>query len=403
MTRSFSVFAAFGAAFAWKDPGDGFMLRMLSADSGALCLDGSPGGYYSRPGSDASTFIIELEGGGWCVSLEDCYGRSKTAIGSSKSWPASGSPGMDGGSHGLFSNNCTINPHFCNSNMIHMNYCDGASFAGNVTEPAYYNNVTQYYRGRVILDETLRQLLAVEGLNKASRVILKGCSAGGLATYLHVDHVSALLRAAVPGLTVVGLPDAGTFLDHATYSGPSIYTPQMQWVTTQQQVAQPGSVNDACLAAYSPADAWHCFMAQYTLPHIVTPIFVAQDLDDSWQLANIAYLPCSPAANKANGCNATELAYLNQYRLDTLSALSPVLQNPACGGFFTACVQHCHSNIDACWDKAVVAGQNMADTFWAWYDNTVNGTPLPPGVRTLVVDSTFGSNPTCTSACSPYR
>ena len=32
------------------------------------------------------------------------------------------------------------------------------------------------------------------GLNKATDVLLTGCSAGGLATYLHADHVASLLR-----------------------------------------------------------------------------------------------------------------------------------------------------------------------------------------------------------------
>lgn len=77
---------------------DGFVLHLFDNATGALCLDGTPGGYYQRPGLSES-WMIELEGGGWCVNEADCLSRSKTDIGSSKSWPPTGCPGMDGGSN----------------------------------------------------------------------------------------------------------------------------------------------------------------------------------------------------------------------------------------------------------------------------------------------------------------
>lgn len=38
---------------------------------------------------------------GWCVDEDDCVSRSRTAIGSSSSWPSEGLPSMDGGAHGI--------------------------------------------------------------------------------------------------------------------------------------------------------------------------------------------------------------------------------------------------------------------------------------------------------------
>ena len=69
--------------------------------------------------------------------------------------------------------------------------------------------------------------------------------------------------------------------------------------------------------------------------------------------ANIYKLPCSPYHGPGN-CNATELDLVTRYRDDTLSALAPILANPMHGGFYTACVQHCHSNIDACFTSEMV-------------------------------------------------
>ncbi len=47
-------------------------------------------GYYYSYGSGASAnkWIIFFQGGGWCYSVNGCYARSLTALGSSKSWPA---------------------------------------------------------------------------------------------------------------------------------------------------------------------------------------------------------------------------------------------------------------------------------------------------------------------------
>ena len=108
------------SAFAAAD--DGFNLVMLDSATfpKAKCLDGSQGGFYLRNGSP-STWLIELEGGGWCTSLEDCASRAKGAIGSSQHWPPSGCPGMDGGSNGMLSNDASKNPHFYNATAVHMN------------------------------------------------------------------------------------------------------------------------------------------------------------------------------------------------------------------------------------------------------------------------------------------
>jgi len=49
-------------------------------------------------------------------------------------------------------------------------------------------------------------------------------------------------------------------------------TPGYQWVFEAQNVTQ---VNDGCIAAYAPSnEQWRCFFAEYTLPHITTPLFV---------------------------------------------------------------------------------------------------------------------------------
>ena len=64
-----------------------FTLNRLDAPN-AVCLDGSPGTYYFRPGSGsgATKWYIHHQGGGWCESLDDCLDRSHGSLGSSKGY-----------------------------------------------------------------------------------------------------------------------------------------------------------------------------------------------------------------------------------------------------------------------------------------------------------------------------
>jgi hypothetical protein len=62
-------------------------------DESPACLDGSPYGFYFQKSKTGSTkWTISIEGGGWCYDEQECYSRSKMALGSSKvrktpSWP----------------------------------------------------------------------------------------------------------------------------------------------------------------------------------------------------------------------------------------------------------------------------------------------------------------------------
>lgn len=61
-------------------------------DPDALCLDGTKPAYYFKEGKKLN-WVIYFEGGGWCgtpeslgATIEDCYQRSKTRLGSSNSY-----------------------------------------------------------------------------------------------------------------------------------------------------------------------------------------------------------------------------------------------------------------------------------------------------------------------------
>ena len=68
-----------------------------------------------------------------------------------------------------------------------------------------HNGVTLHFKGFAILKATLDSLM-MKGLNASTEVILTGCSAGGLATYLHADFV----KQAIPKTAMYhAIADAG--------------------------------------------------------------------------------------------------------------------------------------------------------------------------------------------------
>ena len=67
--------------------------------------------------------------------------------------------------------------------------------------------------------------------------MLTGGSAGGLATFIHADRVSNLVRAAAPQLhKFVAAPVDGYFLPHANSSGGMVFSAVMHEVVTFHNV-----------------------------------------------------------------------------------------------------------------------------------------------------------------------
>ncbi|KAJ0705524.1 putative pectinacetylesterase/NOTUM [Helianthus annuus] len=97
--------------------------------------------------------------------------------------------------------------YFYNWNRVKLRYCDGGSFAGD----SKFDNGTLllYFRGQRIWQAIIEDLLP-KGLGSADKALLSGCSAGGLASYLHCNNFSNYL----PDTTAVKcLGDAGFFMD----------------------------------------------------------------------------------------------------------------------------------------------------------------------------------------------
>jgi len=93
---------------------DSIFNRQLLQSNTAVCLDGSPGAYYISEGTgdNRNKMLIYFEGGAWCGgsdlagTLESCYQRSLTDLGSSKNYPAT----LNLAAGGVLSGSNTLNP-----------------------------------------------------------------------------------------------------------------------------------------------------------------------------------------------------------------------------------------------------------------------------------------------------
>lgn len=252
------------------------------------------------------------------------------------------------------------NPLFHNWTRVALMYTDGSSQTSDRSEPIVVPGVPApiYYRGARIVKAVIANLLA-SGLSAATDVVVTGCSAGGLSTYLHADRWAAALP---PTARFAAMADSGFFLDFNATGSNLTYTERMIWTFQNGNIT--AMLPPACLALYPPSEGWRCFMAQYIAPHIQSPLFMIQSYHDSYQVEAIAQvLPNATAAINAYG------ALLASTIADVQAA------NPRLGGAIDACYHHCSRNL---WEQMFFAnatggggagGQNVSEggAFLAWW------------------------------------
>ncbi|CAI7887005.1 unnamed protein product [Closterium sp. NIES-53] len=290
---------------------------------GAKCLDGSPPGYYFRPGFGAGKrfWHIFLPAGGWCTTLADCALRATRPLGSTRYWarlngsappsafvptpptppattpsrppflfptPSSPSSSFDDsddsqsasplravpGFNGMLSSSEAANPGLFNWNLAMPIYCDGGGYAGTagrVHLPGNGNS-SVYLDGYNVTRTILADLLAVRGLASARRVLVAGASAGGQAVTAWCERVAAM----VPGAVTKCLVDSGVFLDAKDRTAAWHFRQVARQMTTLHRAQS----NDKCMQAEGPSTQWRCFFPQYTLPHVSTPVFLLSPLLD---------------------------------------------------------------------------------------------------------------------------
>ncbi|CAD6334900.1 unnamed protein product [Miscanthus lutarioriparius] len=311
-----------------------FQFQILNSRSfvlRTLCLDGSAPGYHLQRGSGSvsQSWLIHLGGGGWCRNLKSCASRQRSMLGSSRY--------MEGQVEftGILSDDKSQNPNFYNWNKVKIRYCDGASFSGNVKDELQ-NGTRFFFRGQRIWEAVMNELV-VKGLRNAKQAFLTGCSAGGLATYIHCDSFRALL----------------------------------------------------------PKDS-RCFFPREVVKHVVNPVFVLNRAYDAWQVQHAlapeasdpqhSWLDCRLDISK---CSSEQLEILQGFRKELHDAISEVKQERDWGFYINSCFVHCQSLNSLTWHSPTsprVNNKSIAEAVGDWFFDRR---------EVKEIDCEYPCNPTC--------
>ncbi|XP_052623120.1 pectin acetylesterase 10 isoform X2 [Lactuca sativa] len=360
-TETLSLLEASSAAAAAPKPLlVGLTLIPGAAAKGAVCLDGTLPGYHLHRGfeSGSNSWLIQLEGGGWCNTIRSCVYRKTTRRGSSNRFE------KQLAFTGILSNKAEENPDFFNWNRVKVRYCDGASFAGDSEDKA---NDLQF-RGQKIWLAAMEELMS-QGMRNADQALLSGCSAGGLASILHCDEFHSLFSGSTK---VKCLADAGMFMDAVDVSGGHTLRNMYEGVVTLQGVAK--NLSPTCLNQLNPTS---CFFPQHVVPNIKTPMFILNAAYDSWQVLSSLSAPSADpsgvwkACQKNPGnCSPSHMNYLQDFRNQMLDALKGFSKSTQNGLFVNSCFAHCQTERQDTWfadDSPVINNKAIALAVGDWF------------------------------------
>ncbi|XP_048439422.1 pectin acetylesterase 12-like [Pyrus x bretschneideri] len=327
---------------------------------GAVCLDGTLPGYHLHRGfgSGANSWLIQLEGGGWCNNIRTCVYRKTTRRGSSKYME------KQLVFSGILSNKAEENPDFFNWNRVKVRYCDGASFSGDSEDKAK----ELQFRGERIWLAAMEDLKS-KGMSYAKQALLSGCSAGGVAAILHCDKFRGLM----PGTTKVKcLSDAGLFLDANDVSGGRTLRNLYSGIVGLQGVKP--NLPQYCTNHLDPTS---CFFPQNLISSIKTPLFILNAAYDSWQIQTSL---APPAADRAGywrdcrlnheKCTPSQINFLQGFRNQMLNAVKQFSMSEQNGLFINSCFAHCQSERQDTWfadDSPVIGKKAIAIAVGDWY------------------------------------
>ncbi|GFP80402.1 protein notum homolog [Phtheirospermum japonicum] len=353
----------YGGSAAAPPPGALMVALTLiqgAAAKGAVCLDGSLPGYHldRGSGSGANSWIVNLEGGGWCNNIRTCVYRKTTRRGSSnyfeKQIPFTG----------ILSNKASENPDFYNWNRVKIRYCDGASFAGDSEDKAK----GLQFRGQRIWQAAIDDLMS-KGLRNADQALLSGCSAGGLATILRCDEFRDLFPS---NIKVKCMSDAGLFMDAIDVSGGRTLRNFFGGVVSLQGVAR--NLPKTC-----HLDPTSCFFPQNLISNIKTPLFILNTAYDSWQVLESLAPPSADTGGTWGLC----------FRNQMLSAVKGLEASRQSGLFINSCFAHCQSERQDTWlakNCPVIGKKDIATSVGDWYFDRAN---------TKAIDCPYPCDETC--------
>uniref|UniRef100_A0A0G4GUA8 Pectin acetylesterase n=1 Tax=Chromera velia CCMP2878 TaxID=1169474 RepID=A0A0G4GUA8_9ALVE len=293
-----------------SDPNLGFPHFLEGVDPEAKCLDGSPALYYHRAGwgSGVNSWLLFHEGNGFCGDLDGCFNRAGSWAGSSKAESEKSRYNMTAQSF-MFSLDSQMNPLLYNWNHVFLRYCDGGYMSGHREGEVPVSSNTQglgpksvkhmYFRGRVITDAGIVDLVRSRGMEAADRVVIAGCSSGAIRTFSHADYLVEKIKSEMRSFRLLEgklncsddeeadfppthfaiFPDSGFYIDTDLYRNPK------QFLVSPKGHNATALLNKRCVDA-QPKDRGPetCLIGSVVAEHLDTPWFSSQSRFDWDQL-----------------------------------------------------------------------------------------------------------------------
>jgi len=223
-------------------------------------------------------------------------------------------------------------------------YCDGGFFTGNNANVSEYQGNKLYFRGFRNEIAYFQHLSANRNLMQGTDFVIGGCSAGGLATFFHLDWWRERLPAAS---AVKGLPDSGWILDYNAGLGPGL---RQQWLWIYNNMNSSSGLDQSCVAAHVPTrNVEECMFIETTTLHVTTPLFPLQSQYDTWQIQNVL------GSNNVDAINAFGKLFEARFK-------TGVLWNANNGCFLDSCAHHC-----GYWNSITIDNTNAGNAFRNWY------------------------------------
>lgn len=327
-------------------------------ETGAKCLDGSNYKFMIHEGSGdgKDKFLFYFMGAAYCgadgtETLESCYDRSFTDIGSSTSLGANGTIYEKNMSMGYVSSNPEINPLFWNWNIIFNVYCDGTNGQGYLEYPLYYNNTPIWFRGFNNTFSIFEYARKNMNLFNSSEVMIAGASSGGAEAMVWVSYLQDYFPS---NIKMYGFSDGGLFMDlYSNASGCYLFRYYMQNLAYLTN-ASALELYKRCRYHGSIDTVWKCMIPQYIYKNIDVEFFIANSQYDEQQLATQLGVTCLMIGGPMF-CSESEISRMTHFREQHLRLALKIKKNKPLWGFWLrTCFEHTYHFT------------------WAWYGETMN-------------------------------
>ncbi|KAG8084581.1 hypothetical protein GUJ93_ZPchr0010g8923 [Zizania palustris] len=219
------------------------------------------------------------------------------------------------------------------------------------------------------------------------QAFLTGCSAGGLATYIHCDNFHALLP---KDSRVKCLADGGFFLDVEDISR------QRTMRAFYSDVVRLQDIQGRFSHCGPNMDLGQCFFPSEVVKGITTPVFVLNPAYDAWQVQHVlapkvsdpqhSWLNCRLDISK---CDSNQLEILQGFRKELHNAISELRHKRDWGFFIDSCFVHCQSLYSLTWHSPSsprVNNKTIAEAVGDWFFDRR---------EVKEIDCEYPCNPTC--------